>query len=375
MSTEKYCIKQVGFIPPPYGGVSVFVKRLIDRLNADGYVSGGYYMPGNADPAYSDRELHHEWKWLRIRDFLWRMPEFLKEIRDFRIVHSHLSMEGMLYLWFAKAISKKRMIITVHNSMVVNYFRQTSVINRVFLRLMARTDARWIAVSQQAKEQMLKLPLHFRSEIEVIPAYIPMTNGTGTPLPDPLAAYLDRHDRILVFYGHSFMDHAGDDVYGFYDMLVMYAKLVAQCQGPVGLVYCISDQSDSLNLARLRSKAEELGVHARIYWQIGALQSMQSLWAKADVYARPTSTDGDSVAVREALDQGVRVVASDVCPRPDGVCTYKFGDTRSFVETVARALQSGRAQIHANDVYYQRMLSVYEQLSGTNLLPDSDSGR
>lgn len=39
----------------------------------------------------------------------------------------------------------------------------------------------------------------------------------------------------------------------------------------------------------------------------------------SEVFLRPTSWDGDSVVVREALSQGARVVASDVAPRPAGV--------------------------------------------------------
>jgi hypothetical protein len=41
--------------------------------------------------------------------------------------------------------------------------------------------------------------------------------------------------------------------------------------------------------------------------------------AWANLLIRPTSTDGDSVLVREAIAAGVRVVASDCVPRPAGV--------------------------------------------------------
>lgn len=41
--------------------------------------------------------------------------------------------------------------------------------------------------------------------------------------------------------------------------------------------------------------------------------------AQSEVFLRPTAWDGDSVIVREALALGTRVVASDTCPRPEGV--------------------------------------------------------
>ena len=41
---NKYDIKEFCFVPPPYGGVSVYVKRLIDKLNVDNYKVGGFYL-------------------------------------------------------------------------------------------------------------------------------------------------------------------------------------------------------------------------------------------------------------------------------------------------------------------------------------------
>lgn len=55
------------------------------------------------------------------------------------------------------------------------------------------------------------------------------------------------------------------------------------------------------------------------------------LLKSVDLYLRPTSTDGNSVAVLEALALGTPVLASDAVPRPDGVMTYKFGDRVDFL--------------------------------------------
>ena len=56
--------------------------------------------------------------------------------------------------------------------------------------------------------------------------------------------------------------------------------------------------------------------------------------AKIDIYLRPTSTDGDSVAVREALLCGVKVLASDVVDRPTGVNTYRYGNKKDFIRNL-----------------------------------------
>lgn len=55
------------------------------------------------------------------------------------------------------------------------------------------------------------------------------------------------------------------------------------------------------------------------------------LLARSDAYLRPTATDGNSVAVLEALAAGVPVIASDVVPRPDGAKLFKFRDSTDFL--------------------------------------------
>ena len=37
MKRLKYDIKEICTIPPPYGGVTVYVKRLVEQLQKDGF--------------------------------------------------------------------------------------------------------------------------------------------------------------------------------------------------------------------------------------------------------------------------------------------------------------------------------------------------
>jgi glycosyltransferase involved in cell wall biosynthesis len=57
-----------------------------------------------------------------------------------------------------------------------------------------------------------------------------------------------------------------------------------------------------------------------------------ALLAEIDIYVRPTTRDGSSVAVQEALMLGKKVLASDVVERPAEVTLYKSGDFTDFKE-------------------------------------------
>ncbi|WP_422134193.1 hypothetical protein [Endozoicomonas sp. ALD040] len=58
------------------------------------------------------------------------------------------------------------------------------------------------------------------------------------------------------------------------------------------------------------------------------------LFRHAKLFFRLTSTDGDSVSVREALFLGCSVIASDVVVRPDGVETYQYNSFDDLVRCI-----------------------------------------
>ena len=108
--------------------------------------------------------------------------------------------------------------------------------------------------------------------------------------------------------------------------------------------------------------AQNLGIDEDIYWQVGPIRNMGALWERADIYIRPTRTDGDSVAVREALDAGVKVVASDVCKRPEGCLTYTFGDARDLLEKSLSVLAAKQDAVSGNPTqFYESMLKIYKE--------------
>ncbi|MDN5789290.1 MAG: glycosyltransferase [Micrococcales bacterium] len=75
--------------------------------------------------------------------------------------------------------------------------------------------------------------------------------------------------------------------------------------------------NDGPDLARLRERvATERWITMPFDLPRG---EVSAVLRQAGTFLRPTSWDGDSVIVREALASGARVVASDVAPRPRGV--------------------------------------------------------
>ena len=347
-------------IPPPYGGVSVYLRRLIENLGNDGFTVGGYYVTSE-EKSIVESPLFDRWSWFETVKYPWKVFRYLHQLSKYYILHSHMGLEAMVYLWTFKKVLKKKIVITVHNTMVENYFVGTNIINAYFLRRMAEDDGVvWIAVSQEGKKQLEKLPLSFRSEIQVISPYIPEPEQS-VPLNKDLSEFMNHHDSNIAFYGHSFMLNKGEDIYGFREMLEIF-KCLSDVMPGVGLVYCMADVSDSAAVSELERYAKDLGINKQIYWQRGSLPSLQLLWETVDVYVRPTSTDGDSVAVREAIESGAQVVTTDVVNRPDECLVYHKGSISMATDRIMDALRLGRRPVTKDYSHYEIMKSVYRGL-------------
>ena len=207
---------------------------------------------------------------------------------------------------------------------------------------------------------MKRLPFKFQSEIHVIPAYIP-EQTCNTVLPQDLKRYIERNEKNIAFYGHSLMFNNGNDVYGYIEMLNIY-KYVSDIRPNIGLVFCMADVSDIEGIYKIEQYAKELGVYNKIYWQRGSLPTLQILWEMIDVYVRPSSTDGDSLAVREAIEAGVRVVTTDVVKRPSECLLYHYGDFVEASNKILNVLNEGRYYTSKDFSHYERMKDIYTTL-------------
>ncbi|MDH1625468.1 hypothetical protein N5E91_04960 [Shewanella xiamenensis] len=78
------------------------------------------------------------------------------------------------------------------------------------------------------------------------------------------------------------------------------------------------------------------------------------LLSESDIYIRPTSTDGMSVALLEAGLIGVKCLASDVVDRPEFVRLYKFGSSESFLRELSQLSKE------PEPISYQHLSSINE---------------
>ena len=74
--------------------------------------------------------------------------------------------------------------------------------------------------------------------------------------------------------------------------------------------------------------------------------------------------DGDSISVREAIQMNLKVVASDVAKRPNGVVIYQKGNISDFLSKVLNNIQK-KKKVNSNTnefENYNKILKLYLKL-------------
>lgn len=362
----KYCVKLFACIPPPlYGGVTVYSKRLALNLCKNGYPSGAFYTGSLVgvprDYSYLfDQMLNHARS-------LYVLPEIIRLYRickPYKLVHTHLSLKTIFCMWAIHKLQKKPLVITIHNEMIDKELDGLSFIDLFCVRsLFSDKDIQVICVNNKAKTLLEEKIRCIRNEIKVIPAYIkPVEIGNVSDyLPDALIHFIAKNPRYIVFYAESFAYNNEKEIYGTTECIEAFVAIHSEYPD-ISLVFCMPNLNDEVKLNHLKEMIIKNNLEEQVYWQIGALNEMWPLLKPALVYLRTTSTDGDSVLLREALGMGVPSLASDVVKRPEECDTYRFGDKISLISHLKKLISSNKRPISSDKDFYDDMLNVYLSL-------------
>ena len=339
---DDFSVAQVGPYPPPYGGVSVHIKRLHRRLAALNIPSWVYCQPSSA-PAPDEHVIRsalkfswHAW----IPEHGWRC--------NTSIVHFH---DG--WYWAPAALAMlwrgKKVVMTFHDQQAGSVMWQGAswLERRVSRWLFRHPRVWWVGVSREVERQLVEKGVP-GERILVAPAYIPpRSDADASSLPGYVRDFLGAHTPVLSTYAWRLtIDARGVDVYGFDQCL----ELVRALKGDfpqVGLAISLPEVTDIDYFRDLQSRVAAAGIQDNVLFITEPLDDVHLLWQASDVFVRATNTDGDAVAVREALSLRVPVVASDACARPAGAVLFETRNLEALTHAVRQVLAGRAAHVQA----------------------------
>ena len=275
----------IGTLPPPIGGVSIYNQRLYDFLQNE-----------------EDTEV----------DFIDYKRKGLADIVGAIIGHSiiYLNCSSASFKFFVTLIAAlfgKKTVVTFHGSMS-RHSGIADILDKLVLRLASLS----IVLNKRSFDHAVKYTRKVFHGTAFIP---PIKQETlNNDIKTFLAHCREKYKLICSCNAHNVsFDNAGNEIYQVKFLLEIFRELPDCC-------IILSDPSGMYSSYLEKQKAS---LPSNVFI-IKETHSYFELLKETDVMLRITTTDGDSISVREALYLHKTVIASNVVDRPAGVITVNI---------------------------------------------------
>lgn len=267
--------------PPPIGGVTISVKNLIESL--------GYYDPNLVCNSLCQDRLFRRY-----------------DLGHVHATNKYKRLYQILYL----QMKCKKVIFTVHGVNLQNGF-----VNRLSIKasdgVVFLNDKIINYWSSRIEKPMVKLPTLFKEGYK-----------------HPKITRQCNDELTLLLYANRKAYKDGFEVYGVEFALASLSKSNKKFK------VIVVDVS-----AEYKDVIQKYHGEIKIEYHPNAVD-FNSLLQLSDIYLRPTSMDGSSLAVQEALMSGTRVIASNVVDRESEVVLYEFLDEDDFLKKIFSSEQT-----------------------------------
>lgn len=334
----------IGAYPPSIGGISVHIKRLYDSLQdlghkAEVYDFGGTHTPQKSDGVFSS--------FFKIAP---RLLSYRRETHPDTLLHIHVSAMGK-FRWIGPIlISLFRnypMVLTIHSGSFVTNIKKGG--NTGYIRWLLSAFDEVISVSQEQKDYLLELGISDQ-QVAVIPAYIYQKPISET-LPAEINELMGEKEILVLTSGYL------TPLYN-YDVLISAIEKLPADQ--YGFIFAVYNQYDPMYEKHILGRLSDLDNIVLV--RDLRPETYLDLVDKCHVYVRTTLTDGDSVAIREAMMLGKTVFATDVVQRPYPCQLFSATDPESLFELFnnKELISSGLEVIEESDGI-EPILQVYRK--------------
>jgi len=283
-----------GPYPPPLGGISVHIKRMVPFLkkaNLDYTIFDfGYTEKENVIPTK--------------KSIFWYLKILFN--RQFDLLHFHqlFAFEFIFYYIFS-IINRTEAIVSIHSERLLKYSSTYRDMNLFFLK---KSKLKVIAVSKNLTDLLLKSGI----DVVFLPAYVPPEDIVFKPI--------KKDQRVYFLYSVWKLDKKlGDEIYN----VPLVSKFLSENKLNYKMLFLIGNKEISdLNYLNKMIKEYDIAESVEILYGKNLVDYVQN----CSFLLKTNYVDGYGVALQEAMDLGVPAIASDVCIRPKGTVLFKDDD-------------------------------------------------
>jgi glycosyltransferase involved in cell wall biosynthesis len=335
----------IGDYPPPQGGIAVHVQQLHRFLRSQNVTTQVLDIGKGArpDPAV-----------IPVRTW----ASYARNLASFTLkgwlAHLHITGDNFKSWLAVASVIGARVpwglppVVTLHSGLLPDYLA-SSRIRQFWARALLGRVGRVIVVSERLKDSLAKAGVGL-DRIAVHPAFL----GSQLKPGRAPAAFLRFRSRCTPMFAMA--DHPSS-LYGR-ALMLRALGLIAQKYPKAGLALF----GPGARSSQVAAEAHRALVEDRVL-DLAELDhpSALAVMSRCDAFVRPTTVDGDSLSVREALALGIRCVASDVVPRPAGTWLFRSGDASELAKQACAAIVAPLPQGERPDGG-PALLSIYQEI-------------
>lgn len=298
---------------PPYGGMTVHIKRLSQHLQKNEWTVIQY----NFDAV------------TRIEPYIKNISSITKWYLGLWINNSpkiHYVITTRSHIRFLAALLRlkgKKVIIRVGGQSLENQIKSGGL-PKLFNVLSLNLSTTFIGVNVDITKVASRYTN--KEKIHLIQGFIPPQIENKTAHNDIVTFF--NNDGLKILATGQIFNKGKSDIYGVYHFISSLKLLKKKSIkfNAVLVIYGSQIPDFSENLKRLKFYIVQAKLENDVFLHV----SDDELWPiikKCDVFVRPSITDGDANTIREALFFNKFVIASDCVPRPDSCYVYKNLDS------------------------------------------------
>ena len=309
----------IGVLPPPLGGVSVYLYRLRKLHPEDDFI----------DPRF-----------ISICALINIMLTTTREI-----VLEGINWRQLFLLRLVKCFRSNKYSVVLHGRGWLNDINLAGFFKKKIMIFSLKGCCSIGVVGNHMKDELVEVLPLYEGEIIVRDAFLPPPLEDEPKIlatyPDEMRNFMEVQRPLIVANAFQLADWNGIDLYGL-DMCIELIHRLKKEYPSVGLLFALANEQYRPDYyAKMRGLIVDYGLQRNVYF----LTDQHELWPilkDCDVMVRPTCTDGYGVSVAEALYFNRPAVASDVCNRSDGCVVFRNRDMDDFEMKVCQVLERGK---------------------------------
>lgn len=321
----------LGPVPPPYGGVSVHVQRVISLLEQQKNI----VLHINSCVEYRYRHAIAPFYFIRL--FFSLIISRPQEIHLHTLYVSN-GLRDLQIIMLLQTCLNYRVVLIEHDCRYL--YKRSSAWKAVLNNILPRVSHLvWIGslTEKSYYDNNMQLPTRRTTESAFVQPDRANYDALIRKFPQEIFTFIAQHKPVLLANAFQLVLLEGKDLYGF-DQCLHALRQLKDMHPNIGFIFALGQIGDITYYQQLNNYIKQYDLESHCFILIGQ-RPLWPLMMHVDLFVRPTLSDGASVSIEEALWANIPVIASNVCQRPAQVTLYD-GFSENLTEVIKKHLMS-----------------------------------